>query len=45
MKVKPATFDGTGSWVDYKAHFHAVAETNGLNQTFGWLVVLGLTAL
>ncbi|MCG8048996.1 MAG: reverse transcriptase domain-containing protein, partial [Candidatus Thiodiazotropha endolucinida] len=32
MKVKPATFDGTGSWLDYKAHFDAVAEINGWNQ-------------
>ena len=33
VKVKPATFDGTGSWLDYKAHFDAVAEINGWNQT------------
>ena len=28
VKVKPATFDGTGSWLDYRAHFDAVAEIN-----------------
>ena len=33
VKVKPATFDGTGSWLTYKAHFDAVAEINGWNQT------------
>lgn len=33
MKVKPATFDGTGPRLDYKAHFDAVAEINGWNQT------------
>ncbi|MEW8542943.1 MAG: retroviral-like aspartic protease family protein, partial [Candidatus Thiodiazotropha sp.] len=33
VKVKPATFDGTGSWLDYKAHFDAVAEINGWDQT------------
>ena len=29
IKVKAATFDGTGSWKDYRAHFDAVAELNG----------------
>ena len=29
IKVKAATFDGTGSWKDYQAHFDAVAELNG----------------
>ena len=33
VKVKPATFDGTGSWLDYRAHFDAVAEINRWNQT------------
>ena len=32
VKVKPATFDGTGSWLDYRAHFDAVAEINRWNQ-------------
>ena len=29
IKVKPATFDGTGSWKDYRAHFDVVAELKG----------------
>ena len=33
VKVKPATFDGTGSWLDYSAHFDAVAEINRWNAT------------
>ena len=33
VKVKPATFDGTGSWLDYRAHFDAVAEINRWNAT------------
>ena len=28
VKVKPATYDGTGHWKDYKAHFDACAELN-----------------
>ena len=28
-KLKPATFDGTVHWTDYKAHFDACAELNG----------------
>ena len=31
--MKPATFDGTGSWLDYRAHFDAVAEINRWSQT------------
>ena len=27
-KIKPATFDGTGHWKDYKAHFDACSELN-----------------
>ena len=27
--MKPATYDGTGAWLDYKAHFDACAELNG----------------
>ncbi len=27
--MKPATYDGTGSWTDYRAHFEACAEING----------------
>ncbi|MEW8545264.1 MAG: retropepsin-like aspartic protease, partial [Candidatus Thiodiazotropha sp.] len=26
--MKPATFDGSGTWLDYKAHFEACAELN-----------------
>ena len=26
--MRAATFDGTGSWKDYRAHFDAVAELN-----------------
>ena len=26
--MKPATFDGTGSWIDYKAHFEACCNIN-----------------
>ena len=33
VKVKPVTFDGTGSCKDYRAHFDAVAEINGWNPT------------
>ena len=29
VKIKPATFDGSGSWLDYKAHFDVCAELNG----------------
>ena len=27
-KVKPATYDGSGNWLDYKAHFDVCAELN-----------------
>lgn len=27
--IKPATYDGTSSWLDYKAHFEACAAVNG----------------
>lgn len=27
--IKPATYDGTSSWLDYKAHFQACAAVNG----------------
>ena len=33
VRVKPATFDGTGSRWDYRAHYDAVAEINNWNQT------------
>ena len=33
VRVEPATFDGTGSWLDYRAHYDAVAEINNWNQT------------
>ena len=26
MKVKPATYDGTTSWLDFKSHFEACAK-------------------
>ena len=40
VKVNPATFDGTGSWLDYRAHFDAVAELNRWSQTEkGYLAV------
>ena len=29
VKIKPATYDGTGSWKDYKAHFDACCRING----------------
>ena len=29
MKIKPATFDGSGKWLDYRAHFEVCAELNG----------------
>ena len=29
VKMKPATFDGSVHWADYKAHFDACAEING----------------
>ena len=29
MKIKPATFDGSGNWLDYRAHFEVCAELNG----------------
>jgi hypothetical protein len=25
VKVKPATYDGVNSWIDYKSHFNMVA--------------------
>ena len=29
VKMKPATYDGSSSWLDYKAHFEVCAELNG----------------
>ena len=29
VKIEPATFDGSRSWLDYKAHFDVCAELNG----------------
>ena len=26
--MKPATFDGTSSWIDYKSHFDMCADIN-----------------
>ena len=31
-KIKPATFDGTGNWLDYKAHFEVCAQLNGWSE-------------
>ena len=31
-KIKPATFDGSGNWLDYKAHFEVCTELNGWTQ-------------
>ena len=31
-KMKPATFDGSGSWRDYKAHFEVCAALNGWSE-------------
>ena len=28
VKVKPATYDGVNSWIDYKSHFNMVAKVN-----------------
>jgi hypothetical protein len=28
VKVKPATYDGVNSWIDYKSHFDMVAKVN-----------------
>ena len=27
--MKPATYDGSAAWTDYKAHFEACAKLNG----------------
>ena len=29
IMMKPATFDGSVGWMDYKAHYDACAELNG----------------
>lgn len=29
--MKPATYDGTASWIDYKAHFEACSDINSWN--------------
>lgn len=31
-KMKPATYDGLGSWIDYKAHFEVCAALNGWSE-------------
>ena len=31
VKCKPATYDGSGSWIDYKFHFDMVALVNNWN--------------
>jgi hypothetical protein len=31
LTVKPATYDGSSSWLDYKCHFEACANVNGWN--------------
>ena len=32
LTVKPATYDGSSSWLDYKCYFEACANVNGWNQ-------------
>ena len=32
VKFKPATYDGTGSWLDYKSHFEMVSAVNNWNE-------------
>ena len=32
LTVKPATYDGSSSWLDYKCHFEACANVNGWNE-------------
>ncbi|MEW8542138.1 MAG: hypothetical protein AB2693_01270, partial [Candidatus Thiodiazotropha sp.] len=32
VKIKPATFDGSGSWLDYKAHFDVCSQLNGWSE-------------
>ena len=32
LTVKPATYDGSSSWLDYKCHFEACASVNGWNE-------------
>ncbi len=32
IKMKPATYDGSGSWLDYKAHFEVCADLNEWSQ-------------
>lgn len=35
--IKPATYDGTTSWLDYKSHFEACAKLGKLDETEkGW---------
>ena len=29
--MKPATYDGIGSWIDYSAHFEACSDINKWN--------------
>ena len=31
--IKPATYDGSASWLDYHAHFEACAEINGWTES------------
>ena len=33
VKFKPATYDGSGSWLDYKSHFEMVSIVNDWNYT------------
>ena len=32
VKIKPATYDGTSSWLDYKSHFEACAKLGNWNE-------------
>jgi hypothetical protein len=41
--IKPATFDGSGSWLDYKSHFEACSELNKwTNKQKGFYLVVSL---
>ena len=43
VAVKPATYDGSSSWLDYKCHFEACASVNGWNEeTKGLFLALSL---
>ena len=41
-RLKPATYDGTGHWSDYKAHFDACAEINWTEKGKGLYLAVSL---